>query len=118
MSETFRSEYVRCGRAGCRKCPHGPYWYGYRREAGRVRKRYIGKVDPRKGEEPHPHDAIFNRATATYALAREILALGSCRSPSDIDRAFREAMLRCHPDRGGDVREAARVNAAYTYLRR
>ncbi|MGH2721036.1 MAG: hypothetical protein ACRDJO_05475, partial [Actinomycetota bacterium] len=24
---TFRQELVRCGKPGCRTCPHGPYWY-------------------------------------------------------------------------------------------
>jgi len=29
----YRQQYVRCGKAGCRRCPpmgpgHGPYWYG------------------------------------------------------------------------------------------
>jgi hypothetical protein len=43
---TFRQEYVRCGREGCSRCPHGPYWYAYWREAGRLRSRYIGKRLP------------------------------------------------------------------------
>lgn len=41
---TFRQERVRCGRKGCTRCPHGPYWYAYWREEGRVRSRYIGKA--------------------------------------------------------------------------
>lgn len=40
---SYRSESVRCGKAGCTKCPHGPYWYAYWREDGVVRSRYIGK---------------------------------------------------------------------------
>lgn len=40
---TYRQELVRCGRENCSKCPHGPYWYAYWREGGRVRSRYIGK---------------------------------------------------------------------------
>jgi hypothetical protein len=40
---TFRQELVRCGRRGCTRCPHGPYWYAYWREDGRLRSRYIGK---------------------------------------------------------------------------
>lgn len=43
---TFRQEHVRCGKAGCRTCPHGPYWYAYWREDGRVRSRYIGRHRP------------------------------------------------------------------------
>jgi hypothetical protein len=44
---TFRQERVRCGRASCTRCPHGPYWYAYWREDGRLRSRYVGKELPR-----------------------------------------------------------------------
>ena len=40
---TYRQERVRCSREGCTGCPHGPYWYAYWRENGRLRSRYIGK---------------------------------------------------------------------------
>jgi hypothetical protein len=43
---TYRQEAVRCGKPGCTKCPHGPYWYAYYREDGRLRSRYIGRSLP------------------------------------------------------------------------
>ncbi|HEX2295291.1 MAG TPA: hypothetical protein VHN37_08285 [Actinomycetota bacterium] len=43
---TYRLESVRCGKPGCTKCPHGPYWYAYWREDGKVRSRYIGTQPP------------------------------------------------------------------------
>lgn len=43
---SYRLEPVRCGKAGCTRCPHGPYWYAYWREEGRLRSRYIGKTLP------------------------------------------------------------------------
>lgn len=43
---TLRREYVRCRKAGCTRCPHGPYWYAYWREGARLRKRYLGKQLP------------------------------------------------------------------------
>lgn len=43
---TYRQEHVRCGRDNCGRCPHGPYWYAYWREGGRLRSRYIGKELP------------------------------------------------------------------------
>lgn len=46
---TFRQEMVRCGKEGCTRCPHGPYWYAYWREGGRMRSRYIGKELPARG---------------------------------------------------------------------
>jgi hypothetical protein len=45
-SPSYRRQLVRCGKAGCTKCPHGPYWYAYWREGGRVRSRYVGKELP------------------------------------------------------------------------
>jgi hypothetical protein len=41
---TYRQETVRCGKQGCTKCPHGPYWYAYFREGGKLRSRYIGRT--------------------------------------------------------------------------
>ncbi|HWB72041.1 MAG TPA: hypothetical protein VG452_07470 [Egibacteraceae bacterium] len=41
----YRREFVRCGR-DCARCPHGPYWYAYWREAGRVRSQYVGRELP------------------------------------------------------------------------
>lgn len=43
---TFRQEMVRCGKQGCTRCPHGPYWYAYWREDGKTRSRYVGKDLP------------------------------------------------------------------------
>lgn len=49
--ETYRQEYIRCSKASCKRCSdngtgHGPYWYAYSREHGKLRKRYIGKRKP------------------------------------------------------------------------
>ncbi|MDP8959505.1 MAG: hypothetical protein M3N51_09995 [Actinomycetota bacterium] len=41
---TLRQQWVRCGKASCGRCPHGPYWYAYWREDGRRRSRYVGKL--------------------------------------------------------------------------
>ncbi|HSM44488.1 MAG TPA: DUF6788 family protein [Acidimicrobiia bacterium] len=41
---SLRKQMVRCGKAGCTKCPHGPYWYAYWTEDGRRRTRYIGRM--------------------------------------------------------------------------
>jgi hypothetical protein len=43
---SFRQEMVKCGKQGCTRCPHGPYWYAYWREGGRTRSRYVGKHLP------------------------------------------------------------------------
>ncbi len=49
---TFRQEMVRCGKEGCTRCPHGPYWYAYWREDGRPRSRYVGKTLPGDADAP------------------------------------------------------------------
>ncbi len=41
-SITYRLEKVSCGK-NCKGCPHGPYWYGYWREDGKTRSKYVGK---------------------------------------------------------------------------
>ena len=51
---TFRQQLVRCGKQGCATCPHGPYWYAYWREDGRMRSRYIGKTLPGEAGEQLP----------------------------------------------------------------
>ncbi len=40
----LRRQMVRCGKSGCTKCPHGPYWYAYWTEDGRRRSRYLGRL--------------------------------------------------------------------------
>jgi hypothetical protein len=59
---TYRQEEVRCGKATCRSCPHGPYWYAYWKEDGRTRKRYIGRHLPGEPLEPVVPDLAVDRA--------------------------------------------------------
>jgi hypothetical protein len=52
---SYRLEPVNCGKPGCSRCPHGPYWYAYWREGGRVKSKYIGRkltVDELKLKAP------------------------------------------------------------------
>lgn len=53
--KTYRRELVRCGKKGC-KCAdgqlHGPYWYAYWVENGRLKSQYIGKKLPRGVKAP------------------------------------------------------------------
>lgn len=54
---TYRLETVRCGKQSCRSCPHGPYWYAYWREGGRLRSRYVGRELPEGVRPLEPDDA-------------------------------------------------------------
>ncbi len=48
---TISKEYVKCGNHSCCRCKHGPYYYAnWRDENGKLRKKYIGKYDPRDKE--------------------------------------------------------------------
>jgi hypothetical protein len=40
----LRQQTVQCGKRGCTKCPHGPYWYAYWTENGKRRSRYVGRL--------------------------------------------------------------------------
>lgn len=132
--ETLRCEYVKCGK--CKgNCAHGPYWYAYWREDGRLRKRYVGKGDPRERgdgtrgaedapkpepERPHAHDAIFNDRTAPHGLARQILGVSAWATWADIQTRYRTLCKIMHPDKnpGVDDKPFRRIQAAFAYLRR
>jgi hypothetical protein len=37
-----------CGKAACKKCPHGPYLYGYHRDGSIIKPTYYGRPPYRK----------------------------------------------------------------------
>lgn len=41
---TVQQEYVKCGKPRCKNDRHGPYWYGYQKQAGKLKSKYIGKT--------------------------------------------------------------------------
>jgi hypothetical protein len=49
-SISYQHQYRKCGKALCIHCTngegHGPYWYAYWREDGKVKSKYIGKAKP------------------------------------------------------------------------
>jgi hypothetical protein len=47
-SATIREEYIKWGNPNCYRCEHGPYYYGYWKENGKLKKKYIGRYDPRE----------------------------------------------------------------------
>ena len=56
MKGSVHAQWVKCGKPGCRCArgePHGPYFYLFWREQGRLRKAYI-----RTGDLPHVVAAI------------------------------------------------------------
>ena len=51
----YRSQFVRCGKANCTNCPHGPYWYAHWRESGKRKSRYLGRLED-LGDNPRAQD--------------------------------------------------------------
>lgn len=126
MKETLRCEWVNCNKSDCRGCPHGPYWYAYWRERGKLKKRYIGKgrphhdAPPKPGEkapQPDYRDSIFSDRTAYDGLAFDILEMGITHDMAEITRCYRKKASLVHPDKGGSDHECRLCNAAYHYLR-
>ena len=56
---TIREEYVKCGNPYCSRCEHGPYYYGYWKENGKLKKKYIGKYDPRNEASSENYELDF-----------------------------------------------------------
>lgn len=123
---TYQCEYVRCGKKSCSACPHGPYWYGYRRRDGLLRKKYFGREDPRgackRPPEERPadwdYDDIFDANLAGWPLAFRILGVPAEATDGEVREAYRRMCLEHHPDRGGLQKRMQQVQAAYALIKR
>jgi len=119
---TYSQQYRRCGKPDCPSCAaggpgHGPYWYAYWREGGRLRSRYLGKQAPAgraPGESPDGtaapsgarsggHSALRVRTLGGFAAwqgdqpipaatwrRRKVLALFTCLLSMPEHRVHRE----------------------------
>jgi DnaJ domain len=120
MRYTYRSEWVRCGKK-CSGCPHGPYWYRYFREEGKLKKEYIGRERtdlPDPPALPDWREPMRSDRTATPGLAYRILGLQSSAGQAKVKARYRELAFANHPDRGGDSTDMSYINLAYSYLMR
>ena len=118
MAYTYRCEYVHCRKAHCSGCPHGPYWYGYERQKGKLHKKYFGKRDPRPGAQERPQETdipIWCRTSMDWCCA--VLGVTQGDSRQACVSAYNSLALKHHPDRGGNTRQMARVNHAWGRLR-
>ena len=70
---TIVAKFVKCGREGCRKCPHGPYYYLVYKEGGKVIWKYIGKViDAMEKEKRNKAKAIIQRLKEIQKEKKEL----------------------------------------------
>ena len=61
---TIRKEYIKCGKEFCLRCEHGPYYYAYWRDEKndrKLKKKYIGKRDPREETYNNDLETIFSK---------------------------------------------------------
>jgi hypothetical protein len=56
---TIRKEYVKCGNPYCYRCKHGPYYYAYWKENGKLKKKYIGLYNPREETKKEDDELHF-----------------------------------------------------------
>jgi len=102
---TLRDEFIRCGRKGCKSCPHGPYRYAYWKENGKLRKKYLG----RPAASPTLAEATFQarhehlEACAAERINALCFLLGR-RTFTESRKAYRRALRLA--EEAGD-REAA-----------
>jgi hypothetical protein len=58
---------IKCGKKGCKKCPHGWYVYAQWKESGKVKEKYLGKYgDPDTQEKVNELAKNHPRVTAEY----------------------------------------------------
>ena len=77
------------------------------------------KKQGKKPSFPATWGAILKRNTATPKLACEILGLKP-KPPipaAEVKAAYRAAIVRAHPDKGGSNEHAAIINVAYAFLK-
>jgi hypothetical protein len=119
---TYRAQWVKCGKSRCKSCPHGPYWYRFKKIKGRTKSEYVGKKAPWveqeyvEAKDANRMDDIFGRRSATDALALEILGMDASLGKAEAKRHYRKLCLEKHPDRGGDAKAFSYVSAAWSWL--
>ncbi len=58
---------IKCGKTGCKKCPHGWYVYAQWKEKGKVKEKYLGKFgDPRTKEKVNQLAEIYPRVIKEF----------------------------------------------------
>jgi DNA-binding SARP family transcriptional activator len=76
---TYSRQYRRCRKAACSRCcgdqpGHGPYWFAYWREAGRLHSRYVGKNAP---SAPEPISTVAIEDPSNESTRFTVRTLGT-----------------------------------------
>lgn len=100
-AESLVLESVKCGRKGCKKCPHGPYWYAYRKENGKTKKRYVGKVKPETFTDLEALERqLLEGKTCPRWFLCEVLGVLEKDSFTTIRKAYRKMVREYCPHSG------------------
>jgi len=74
---TYQLQFRKCGHTACQTCRdgrgHGPYWYAYWREEGRLWSVYIGKNPPSDIAPPRLESAL-RRCALSHTVPDRLVA--------------------------------------------
>ena len=93
----YKQEIVLCGKERCKKCArgegHGPYWYAYWWEAGKTRKKYIGKDLPASLIEGlHKTDTLTQDSEESYVRKDKSLPKTPLHKTDDLHKTHKKAL--------------------------
>ena len=82
-------------------------------------KRRLSQRRPRRGSSSSRQNGAgpVNAPAAPPASPYQTLGVGPEASDEEVEKAFRQRVMACHPDRGGDEDELRRVLAAIKRIR-
>lgn len=112
-----REEMVRCGKKGCKSCPHGPYRYEYYYLSGKLKKRYLGKAA--KNVTPATAlDRLLRGDPVSDQDCARVLGLEGVQSFTKMRQAYRKIVREFCPHSGHyDERRYKAIRAAWNRLR-
>ncbi|MEO9296111.1 MAG: hypothetical protein ABI347_11020 [Nitrososphaera sp.] len=90
---TIRSEYIHCGRKDCDK-RHGPYYYAYWKQEGKLRKAYVGS-SLELGKEAYRVKKTHGIARSVQRKVGTIRELAEMGYPSAIAYSIKLRSRRC-----------------------
>lgn len=90
---SYQLQSRKCGKPTCKKCQnggaHGPYWYAYWRENGRMKSGYVGKNPPPEAAPEVPVVA------AKHELSQQPIAVKE--ETHDTTSAYNELLQAHYP---------------------
>lgn len=96
---TIRDEFVKCGRKGCKSCPHGPYRYSYQKINGKLHKKYLGKPLAPVVDLIQPDEAGLTAFEAARGILLDtLISQLNRRTFTDSRQSYRRALRSAERD--------------------